>query len=138
MRLHLPLSHTSWPAVAALAATLFACQPDAGPTGLVGSIAASRGGVPTVEGLASPVWQAIAASQVTTARLSPTVTTRFYSLVGVAQYLAVQRAEGADQSDDENEARGRDRRATDRGAVAGASAVVLSYLLSANTQALED
>ena len=133
------LSHSKRLGAAVLAATLFACQPDATPAGPVGPIVASRGGVPTVETLASPGWQATAASQVAGARLSPTMATRFYSLVGVAQYLAVQRAEaGTGDEDDENRGGGRSRRASDRGAVAGASVVVLTYLLPANAPALED
>jgi PAP2 superfamily protein len=137
---HSTLSHGKILAGAALAATLFACQPDAGPAGLVGPITASHN-TSNTEALASPGWQATAAAFVTQANQPATTATRGYSLLGVAQYWAVQRAEAAggdrDGEEDENEG-GRDRRASDRGAVAGASAVVLTYLFSAKTQALED
>jgi membrane-associated phospholipid phosphatase len=123
---------------AVLAATLFACRPDANP---VGPIAASRNHDSNSEPLASPAWQDTAAAFVARASLPATTATRGYSLLGVAQYLAVQRAEAArgdrDGEDDEDEG-GRDRRASDRGAVGGASAVVLSYLFPLKVQALED
>jgi len=61
-----------------------------------------------------------------------------YAFLGVAQYLAVQQAEDGRGGDGEAERGGRSRRDADRGAVAGASAVVLSYLFSASAQALED
>src|SRR2546429_10000755 len=63
------------------------------------------------------------------ANLSPTVATRAYSLVVVAQYLAVQQAEGVtharhgdDDGDDETGGGGRSGPESDRGAFAGASA----------------
>lgn len=120
----------------ALASLALACSPDDRP---VGPLAASRAGVPFTEALASPAWQATAASLVAQGNLAPTVSTRAYSLVGVAQYLAVQRAE-ADHgvSDEGDEAGGRSQREADRGAVAGASVVVLTYLFPSQAQALED
>jgi membrane-associated phospholipid phosphatase len=80
------------------------------------------------------------------ANVNPLAASRAYALVGVAQYRAVERAEGgggdgdgeAVALDDESGRRGRSHRATDRGAVAGASVVVLSYVFPARTQALED
>jgi membrane-associated phospholipid phosphatase len=67
------------------------------------------------------------------------------SLVGVAQYLAVQQAEAAAGTDGESDVSGegigtggRSRLETDRGAVAGASAVVLTHLFPSQAQALED
>ena len=144
MRPHSTLSHGRLLAVVAVVAPLLACQPDANPAGLTGPLFASRNGVSSAEGLASPGWQGTAATQVAQANLSPTVAARAYSLVGVAQYLAVQRAEAGDrdgegaESDDENGGRGRARRGADRGAVAGASVVVLTYLFPAQAQALED
>src|SRR2546426_12522357 len=69
-----------------------------------------------------------------------------YPLLGVAQYLAVQRAEAAEGGSDVANmgsgigigAGGRDRLELDRGAVAGASVVVLTYLFPSQAQALED
>jgi membrane-associated phospholipid phosphatase len=138
MRPDSTLSHSTLLAAAALAATIFACQPDAGPAGLVGPMAASRSSVPSQEGLASPAWQGTAATIVMQANLPAVVAARAYSLVGVAQYLAVRQAEGANRRDGEEERGGRSGRASDRGAVAGASAVVLTYLFPAQGQALED
>ena len=145
MRLHSTLSHHGLLAVAAVVAPLLACQPDANPVGPSGSLAASRNGVSSTEGLASPGWQGTAAHLVMQANLSPTVATRAYSLVGVAQYLAVQQAEGVtharhgdDDGDDETGGGGRSGPESDRGAVAGASALVLTYLFPTQAQALED
>jgi membrane-associated phospholipid phosphatase len=92
---------------------------------------ASSSGVPFAEGLASPEWQHTAVSLVAQAAFNPQTASRAYALLGVAQYLAVQRAEGAAGG-------GRRRLESDRGAVAGASVVVLSYLFPGQAQALED
>ena len=117
-------------AIAAGLAVLTGCADHASaPTGV--SLAASRSGLPFTAGLASPAWQATEASLVAQANLSPVVAVRAYSLVGVAQYLAVQRAEGRDGGG------GREQLESDRGAVAGASAVVLTYLFPSQAQALE-
>jgi len=95
-------------------------------------ISAARTGVPFGAGLASPAWQARAAALVAQGNFSPLAAGHAYPILGVAQYLAVQRAEGADGSG------GRDQLELDRGAVAGASAVALTYLFPAQAQALED
>jgi len=116
--------------VVAAVAPILACQPDADPTGVTASLVASRGAAATEE-LASPGWQGTAATFVAQGNLAAVVSTRAYSLLGVAQYLAVQRAEGSRRD-------GRGRDASDAGAVAGASATVLSYLFPLKTQALED
>ncbi len=144
----------------------------------VPSVDASREGVPSNEGLVSPVWQQKARDLVAGAGFSPLAAGRAYPLLGVAQYLAVQRAEAAvgvpntksadasgngigsggrlsqrrssrtNADRDDRDDRGlRDHRElresgqrleTDRGAVAGASVVVLSYLFPASVQMLED
>jgi membrane-associated phospholipid phosphatase len=130
-------SHPRWLAAAAAVLPLLACQPDANPAGPNG-FAASRDGGSVTEGLASPGWQGTAATLVAQANLPAVVAARAYSLVGVAQYLAVRQAEGADGRGREAERGGGSRRESDRGAVAGASVVVLSYLFSAQAQALED
>ncbi len=96
------------------------------PTGL--GVSASRNGVPFSEGLASPAWQENAAGLVSQAGFNPQTATHAYPLLGVAQYLGVQRAEADDG----------DRLELDRGAVAGASAVVLTYLFPTQAQAFAD
>ena len=116
--------------VVAAVVSILACQPDADPTGVTAPLVASRSAAATEE-LASPAWQGTAATFVAQGNLAAVVSTRAYSLLGVAQYLAVQRAEGSRRD-------GRSRDASDAGAVAGASATVLSYLFPLKTQALED
>jgi len=140
------LSRLRWLAVPAVVAPLLACQPDADPAGPNGRLLASRNGVPSTESLASPAWQGTAGTLVAQARILPCAAGRLYAFVGVAQYLAVQRAEaavgGTDAADfvsspDGIGRGGRSRLETDRGAVAGASAVVLAYLFPGQAQALE-
>src|SRR6266550_8910506 len=117
----------------ALATLGLACSPDnraMGPADL--GFAAAGVGVPFREGLASPGWQQTARNLVVQARLGPVPAAHAYPLLGVAQYLAVQRAEAA------ADVGGRALLETDRGAVAGASVVVLSYLFPSQALALED
>jgi membrane-associated phospholipid phosphatase len=111
---------------------LAACADKPAPTGLNANLAASRNGVPFTEGLASPAWQQLARTLVSQAGYTPIQATHHYPILGVAQYLAVQRAEAAIAGE------GRVRLESDRGAVAGASVVALSYLFPASAQALED
>jgi len=85
----------------------------------------------------SPVWQTIAGVQAIgptppVGSLSPLQSAHAYALLGVAQYLAVQGADAAVGSD------GRSQVEAERGAVAGASAAVLSYLFPGSTQSFED
>ena len=110
------------------------------------ALVAARAGVPFTKGLASPEWQGTAASLVAQAGFNPITAGHAYPLLGVAQYLAVQRAEAASLGTDaESNATpgngigtgGRARLETDRGAVAGASAVVLIYLFPSQAQMLE-
>src|SRR5436309_5074364 len=131
-------------AIVAGVALLAACTDQAPtPTGL--GLAASRG-LPFTEGLASPAWQETAAGLVAQAGFNPQTATHAYPLLGVAQYLAVQRAEAADGGTDAPDVAsgdgigrgGRNRLESDRGAVAGASVVVLTYLFPSQAQALED
>jgi membrane-associated phospholipid phosphatase len=130
--------------VALVLATLAACTERApAPTGL--GLSASRSGLPFIEGLASPAWQEKAAGLVSQAGFNPQTATHAYPLLGVAQYLAVQRAEAADGDTDVANgasgigigAGGRNRLELDRGAVAGASVMVLAYLFPSQAQALE-
>src|SRR6267378_5382530 len=119
----------SFVALAGLAA-LAACTDQApAPVGL--GLSASRSGVPFTEGLASPAWQARAATLVAQAGFNPQTATHGYPLLSVAQYVAVQRAEAQGLG-------GRAQFEADRGAVAGASAVVLTYIFPSQAQALED
>jgi membrane-associated phospholipid phosphatase len=125
-------------------ALLTACATDKpDPTGLNPTLNASRDVGPAAEALASPGWQATARNLVSQAKFPPVNAGHAYPFLGVAQYLAVQRAEatihgGGDDGEkgfgDDNGSR---RGATDRGAVAGASVVVLSYLFPAQIQPLE-
>jgi membrane-associated phospholipid phosphatase len=113
-------------------ALLTAACADRGPGPTSSDLSAARSGVPFTSGLASPTWQGTTAARVAQALFPPTSATRAYALVGVAQYLAVQRAEGAEGGG------GRNLLELDRGAVAGASAVVLTYLFPTQAQAFED
>jgi len=108
-------------------ALITACATDkTEPTGLNASVdASSSNGVPFAEGLASPAWQQKARDLVTAANISPVQSTHSYPILGVAQYLAVQRAQAAIIGG------GRQRLEADRGAVAGASFVTMSYLFPA-------
>src|SRR5213076_1788249 len=127
MRPHSILVRRGLLAVTAVVAPILSCEPDASPARLTAPLVASRSAA-TTEDLVSSGWQAIEANLVAQANLAAVVSTRAYSLLGVAQYLAVQQAEG----------RGWNRHASDGGAVAGASVVVLSYLFPLQAQALED
>jgi membrane-associated phospholipid phosphatase len=125
-----------------------ACASDhSSPTGPSPQLDASRNVASASDALASPAWQATARTLVSQAAFSPINAGHAYPLLGVAQYLAVQRAEaairGADGegekgSGDDNGDRASLRSATDRGAVAGASVVALSYLFPTKVQMLED
>jgi membrane-associated phospholipid phosphatase len=100
------------------------------PTGF--NLSASRNGQPFAEELASPEWQVMGAARAVGAALSPQATAHALSLLGVAQYWAVQRADGALGNN------GRSQHETERGAVAGASAVVMTYLFPTAAQNFED
>jgi len=131
-------------ALAGLAALAACTDQTPAPTGF--TLSAARSGVPFTAGLASPAWQARAAALVTQAGFNPQTATHAYPLLGVAQYVAVQRAEAADGGTDAEDLAsgigigrgGRNRLELDRGAVAGASAFVLTYLFPGQAQALED
>ena len=135
-------------AAVVITSSLFtACATDkSGPTEVHTTLQTARSGVPFTEGLASPAWQQTARDLVTQAVFSPINAAHAYPLLGVAQYLAVQQAEAALGEDVQSSnssgegigAGGRARRETDRGAVAGASVVVLSYLFPTKVQTLED
>jgi len=96
--------------------------------------------------LASPDWQSTLTALIAQNNVNPLVASRAYALLGVAQYRAVQQAQhGIGHADDEVSAgnaesarSGRGNRASDNGAVAGASAVVLSYVFPLQQQTFED
>ena len=90
------------------------------------------------EALASPRWQRTAAALVALNKVAPCAAARQLAFVGVAQYWAVQRADHGDDGRRADDRGGRSRSTSDRGAVAGASVVVLSYLFPLQGQALED
>ena len=116
-------------------ALITACSTDKPtPTGLNASVDASRSGVPFTEGLASPAWQQTARDLVSAAAFSPLAAIHAYPLLGVAQYQAVQLADAATGNGDG----GRRRLEAERGAVAGASIVTLSYLFPTHVQDFEN
>src|SRR2546430_8452332 len=122
-------------AMVAGVALLAACTDQTpAPTGF--GLSASRSGLPFTEGLASPAWQATAAGLVTQAGFNPQTATHAYPLLGVAQYLAVQRAEAADGASGMIGAGGRNRLELDRGAVPGAAVTLLTFLFPRQAQAL--
>jgi membrane-associated phospholipid phosphatase len=113
-------------------AVLSACTDRApAPTGL--RIAASRSGLPFAASLASPAWQEMALTHAPQPpAMNPLQAAHAYALVGVAQYLAVQRADLAVGTN------GRSQFDAERGAIAGASTVVLTYLFPGAAQEFED
>lgn len=139
--------HARFAATIGALALVSACASDQpGVAGPSSRLDASSEGIPFNEGLASPVWQQKARDLVAAANFTPPAVGRALPLLGVAQYLAVQRAEAAagipivesNASGNGIGSGGREGLETDRGAVAGASAVVLSYLFPTQAQALED
>ena len=135
----------------ALAALAYACDSDkqvVGP-GASRALMADASGVPFTEGLASPAWQELARNFIMQSTLSgnSAKATRVYAYLSVAQYDAVVRAEDAiGGSESETDltrgdglgSGGRSRLEVDRGAVAGASAAVLTYFDPADAQLFED
>src|SRR6266571_3944500 len=134
----------------ALAALAYGCDSDQPLTGPgVAKPSAAAAGVPSTEGLASPEWQQLARNFIMQSALSgnSTKATRVYAYLSVAQHDAVVRAEDA-IGGSESEAEptpgnglgpgGRSQLEADRGAVAGASAAVLTYFDPADAQLFED
>src|SRR5213594_3815837 len=121
-----------------------------GPAVTAQRLSAARAtGLPITEGLASPEWQEIARNFVmqSTVSRNSAAATRVYAYLSMAQYDAVGRAEdaiGGNESEtdptlgDGLGRGGRSRLETDRGAVAGASAAVLTYFDPAEAQLFED
>lgn len=130
----------------ALGTIALACEPDGQPLAPRSPVlSASGAGVPYTEGLSSPGWQQMARTLVVQARLGPVPAARVYALLGVTQYLAVQKSQAAAGADPETidpsgigiGSGGRSQLEADRGAVAGASAAMLSYLFPSQADALE-
>jgi len=105
--------------------------------------------VPFTGGLASPAWQEIARNFVmqSTVSRNSAAATRVYAYLSVAQHDAVVRAEdtiGGNEAETEPTLGiglgrgGRSRLEADRGAVAGASAAVLTYFDPAEAQLFEN
>ena len=121
-----------------------------GPAATAQRLSAGRAaGPPFTEGLASPEWQEIARNFVmqSTVSRNSAAAARVYAYLSVAQYDAVVRAEddvGGNESEPEPApvnglgSGGRSRLETDRGAVAGASAAVLTYFDPADARLFED
>src|SRR5881396_1287697 len=133
-----------------LAALAYACDSDkqvVGP-GASRALMADASGVPFTEGLASPAWQELARNFIMQSPLSGNSAkgTRVYAYLSVAQHDAVVRAEDA-IGGSESEAEptpgnglgpgGRSQLEADRGAVAGASAAVLTYFDPAEAHLFE-
>lgn len=112
-------------------AVLSACT-DQSPAPMGPTVEASHNHSSSSPSLVSPAWQGVAAARVGLAGFVPYTAGRAYSLLGVAEYLAVQRADAAVRR------HGRNRLEAERGAVAGASAAVLTYLFPAAAQTFED
>src|SRR6059036_3865497 len=134
-----------------LAALAYACDSDKQVVGPGASMAlmADASGVPFTKGLASPAWQELARNFIMQSPLSGNSgkATRVYAYLSVAQHDAVVRAEdtiGGSESEtdlthgDGLGSGGRSRLEVDRGAVAGASAAVLTYFDPADAQLFED
>src|SRR5438876_2911179 len=121
-----------------------------GPAATAQRLSAARAaGLPFTEGLASPEWQEIARNFVmqSTVSRNSAAAARVYAYLSVAQYDAVVRAEddvGGNESEPEPApvnglgSGGRSRLETDRGAVAGASAAVLTYFDPADARLFEN
>src|SRR2546428_970215 len=134
----------------ALAALAYGCDSDQPLTGPgVAKPSPAAAGVPSTEGLASPEWQQLARNFIMQSALSgnSTKATRVYAYLSVAQHDAVVRAEDA-IGGSESEAEptpgnglgpgGGSQLEAGRGAVAGASAAVLTYFDPADAQLFED
>jgi PAP2 superfamily protein len=133
-----------------LVALAGACDSDqrlAGPG--TSKLMADASGVPFTEGLVSPGWQETARNFIMQSKLSANsvVSTRVYAYLSVAQYDAVVRAEDAIAGNQSGAdltsgvglgSGGRSLLEADRGAVAGASAVVLAYFDPADAQLFEN
>ena len=116
-----------------------------GPTPAAQLSASAAAGVPFSESLASSAWQALARGQVPGAKLNPVAASRVYATLAVADYRAVQAVENG-EGEPLTELLpgaglgrgGRERLEAERGAVAGASAVVLTSFFPGSSAQFED
>ena len=127
--------HAALAAAALAGAAMLACsdQPTAPSSAAPATLAADAGKFDVNSPASTLEWEATARQLVATHNtVTPLVAGRMYALLGVAQYGAVVKS---DANDDDDEGRaGSEAR---RGAVAGASATILSYLFPDATGALE-
>jgi membrane-associated phospholipid phosphatase len=112
-------------------ALVSACGSDQPGIASPSAVGGTPGGGVSAAGIASPSWQEMARNLVADAKFNALAAGRAYPLLGVVQYLAVQRAEEAQSTIGA-------RPETDRGAVAGASVAVLSYLFPTKIETLEE
>lgn len=140
---HLPLARRAAlvPLTLVLAvATLLACSeqptgPPAAPSLTPSTASADRGERSRPSGAAATLaWQKTARVLVATHRLAPIIAGRLYALHSVAQYAALQALDGRGEDDDRGDRASNDAQ---RGAIAGASAQLLSSLLPDVASALE-
>ena len=136
---HTALASVALVGAALVSLTLLACsdQPVAPATTATAAsdVAASSAGFEVNSATATLEWEATARQLVVRhpAAYNPLVAARAYAMLGIAQYGAVVESDAADPVDG-----GRALYEARRGAVAGASATVLSYLFPDAAAALED
>lgn len=133
------------PSLLALTAALsvIGCGPDSAPVAPGTAASLQSGGVHNAT-LASPAWQTLAGTLVAQANFNPLQGVHAYPLLGVAQYRAVQRADARHARDDDRHQglsgdryRNQRRVMAIRGAVAGASAAVLTSLFPTKTAEID-
>jgi len=116
----------------ALVVTACAGQPAGNaPTSIEAPEAPSQAKAPIAVSPSSPGWQAQARSLVGANNMSPLAAARVYAALSVAQYAAVVAADNSESNE------GRSGIEAQRGAVAGASAQVLSFFFPAAATTLE-
>ena len=132
MRRHLFLAFSLGVAIAACSDR--PTGPDPSLARSLGAARAINGAHPATSVPASVTWELTAGNLVASRSFSPLVAARTYGLLGIAQYAA---AVAASPDDGESNADPRAHFYVMRGAVAGASAQVLKYLLPLDVAAIE-
>jgi membrane-associated phospholipid phosphatase len=123
---HLLSQARRWPLALTAAALLGACQEPVAAVGRAGPSANAAADFPQAG--ATAAWNQVARDLVVEHRMGVPPSLRMFALLSVAQYNAIVAAE---------EGLADSRRASERGAIAGASAAVLSYVYPGKTQLLE-